>query len=105
MRPSHSRSRKPWPASLPAVGSVSRYLADAYLATFTANSAEVPPITTARWYGGQAEVPSVRSFSSRNRVRLSGLSRALVSWNRKLLLAEPPPFAMKTSSYSSPGEA
>jgi hypothetical protein len=51
-------------------------------------------MTTARWYGGQAEVPRVLSFSSRKRARLSGFRRALVSWKRKLLLAEPPPLAM-----------
>ena len=46
---SSSRSRNPCAASDPEVGSVSRYLADAYLAVFSANSALVPPITTARW--------------------------------------------------------
>ena len=57
-------------------------------------SAEVPPMTTARWYGGQADVPRVLSFSSRKRARPSGFRRALVSWKRKLLFAEPPPLAM-----------
>jgi hypothetical protein len=52
------------------------------LAVFKANSADVPPMTTARWYGGQAEVPRVRSFSSRNRSMLERLRTALVSWNR-----------------------
>ena len=35
-------------------------------------------------------------------VRLASFSSALVSWNRKLLLAEPPPLAMKKNLYSSP---
>ncbi len=43
-------------------------------------------MTTPRWYGGQAEVPILRSFSSRKLIRLVSFSRALVSWNRKLLL-------------------
>ncbi len=33
---------------------------------------------------------------------VAGLSSALVSWNSSDLLAEPPPFAMNSSSYSSP---
>jgi len=37
------------PASVPWVGRVSRYLAEASLATFNAYSALVPPITMARW--------------------------------------------------------
>ena len=64
---SSSRSRNPCPAAEPAEGSVSRYLADAYLAVFSANSALVPPTTMARWYGGHAAVPSERIFSSRKR--------------------------------------
>ena len=43
-------------------------------------------MTTARWYGGQAEVPSRRSLSSRKASRLVGLRSALVSWNRKRLV-------------------
>ena len=39
-------------------------------------------MTTARWYGGHADVPRLRNFSSRKAVRLSGLSSALVAWNR-----------------------
>ncbi len=76
------------------MGSASRYFADAYFAVLRACSAEVPPMTMARWYGGQAAVPSERSFSSRNRVMATGLSTALVSWNRNDLFAEPPPLAM-----------
>jgi hypothetical protein len=44
---------------LPVVGSVSKYLQVASLTVFRLNSAEVPPITTARWYGGHACVPNV----------------------------------------------
>ena len=52
------------------------------LATFSAYSADVPPMTMARWYGGQADVPRVRSFSSKNFMRLAGFSSAFVSWKR-----------------------
>ena len=38
---------------------LSRYLVEASLTVFRLNSAEVPPITMARWYGGQAAVPKV----------------------------------------------
>jgi hypothetical protein len=60
----------------------------------------VPPITTARWYGGQAAVPRERIFSSRNSIIRVGLRIAFVSWNRKDLLAEPPPLAMNRNLYS-----
>ena len=46
---SSSVSRKAWPAGEPDVGKVSRYFAEAYLAVFRANSADVPPMTMARW--------------------------------------------------------
>ncbi|SKY13087.1 Uncharacterised protein [Mycobacteroides abscessus subsp. abscessus] len=59
-------------------------------------------MTTARWYGGQAAVPNDRIFSSRKVSRRSGLRIALVSWNRKDLLALPPPLAMKRNLYSGP---
>ncbi len=63
-------------------------------------------MTTARWYGGHAAVPSERIFSSRNSSSRAGLSTALVSWNRNDLLAEPPPLAMKRNLYSgSPSSA
>ena len=75
------------------------------MATFSVYSADVPPITTARWYGGHAAVPSDRTFSSRNAARLRGFRRAFVSWKRKLLLADPPPLAMNRNLYSSPGTA
>jgi len=99
---SSSRSRNPCPAADPDDGSVSRYLADAYLAVFSANSAEVPPTTMARWYGGHAAVPRMRIFSSRNEAIRAGFSTALVSWYRNDLLAEPPPLAMNRNLYSSP---
>ena len=37
-------------------------------------------MTTARWYGGQAAVPSERSFASTKVGRLVGFRSALVSW-------------------------
>jgi hypothetical protein len=57
-------------------------------------------MTTARWYGGQAAVPSERIFSSRNSSRRLGLRTAFVSWKRNDLLAEPPPLAMNRNLYS-----
>src|SRR5579863_8264270 len=99
---SSSASRNPCPAADPERGSVSRYLADAYLAVLSANSALVPPTTMARWYGGQAAVPSDRIFSSRNEAIRTGLSTALVSWYRNDLFADPPPLAMNRNLYSSP---
>jgi hypothetical protein len=71
------------------------------LAVLSAYSAEVPPTTTARWYGGQAAVPSDLIFSSRKAIMRFSLSTALVSWYRNDLLAEPPPLAMNSSLYSS----
>ena len=59
-------------------------------------------MTTARWYGGQAAVPSERIFSSRKLSIRLGLRIALVSWNRNDLLADPPPLAMKRNLYSGP---
>ena len=79
---SNSTSRKPCAEIEPEVGSVSRYFAEAYLAVLSANSAEVPPTTIARWYGGHAAVPSARSFSSRKRIIAASFRTALVSWNR-----------------------
>ena len=102
---SRSRSRNAAPSVPPDVGSVSRYRALASFAVFNAYSALVPPITTPRWYGGHAAVPSVRIFSSIHVANDAGLSSALVSWNSRLLLAEPPPLAMKKNLYSPPGVA
>src|ERR1700691_6249625 len=91
---SSSTSRKPFASIEPSVGSVSRYRADAYLAVLSAYSALVPPTTIARWYGGQADVPRDRIFSSRNEAIRVGFSTALVSWYMYDLLAEPPPLAL-----------
>ena len=44
---------------VPDLKMLSRYLVEASLTVFRLNSAEVPPITMARWYGGQAAVPKV----------------------------------------------
>ena len=77
-----SRSRKPWPPVLPDVGKVSRYRVEASLATLSVCSADVPPITIARWYGGHAAVPRERSFASTNVMRLLGFRSDLVSWYR-----------------------
>src|SRR5260221_176638 len=98
-------SDRPGLAPDPAVGSVSRYRAEAYLAVFSANSALVPPTTIARWYGGQAAVPRERIFWSRNSSMAAGLSTALVSWYRYDLFAEPPPLAMNRNLYSPPSHA
>ena len=43
-------------------------------------SADVPPITIARWYGGHAAVPSVLTFDSMNGRRRSRFRIAAVSW-------------------------
>ena len=55
-------------------------------------------MTIARWYGGQAAVPSVLIFSSRNSSRPRAFSTRGVSWYRKVLFAEPPPLATKRKS-------
>src|SRR5215472_16842322 len=102
---SSSTSRNPCPSGSPEVGSVSRYRADAYLAVLRANSALVPPTTIARWYGGQADVPRLRIFSSRNAAILAGFKTAFVSWYRNDLFAEPPPLAMKRNLYAPPSVA
>ncbi|MEY3455709.1 MAG: hypothetical protein RLZZ92_829 [Actinomycetota bacterium] len=47
---SNSRSLKARPVlAFPVVGSESRYLVEANFAVFAVNSAEVPPMTMARW--------------------------------------------------------
>src|SRR6266702_7103541 len=102
---SSSVSRNPWAPIEPEVGSESRYLAEAYLAVFSVNSALVPPTTIARWYGGQAAVPIARSFSVRKAAIRCGFSTALVSWYRYDLLAEPPHLAMNRNLYSAPSVA
>ena len=85
-----------------ASGRSSRERQLASLTVFSVISADVPPMTIARWYGGQAAVPSVRIFSSRNASSDFGFSSAFVSWNRNVLLAEPPPLVTKRKWYSSP---
>ena len=66
-----SRSRKARPYSLPLVCRFSRYFADASFTVFRLDSADVPPITIARWYGGHAAVPSDLIFASMNGISLS----------------------------------
>lgn len=98
-----SRSRKARPNSLPLVCRLSRYLAEASFTVFRQVSAEVPPMASARWYGGHAAVPSDLIFASMKGIRRSGVSSAFVSWKRYDLLAEPPPFAMNINLYWLPG--
>ena len=50
-------------------------------------------------------MPIDRILSSANAGRVAGFSSALVSWYRNVLLADPPPLAMNSSSYSPPGSA
>jgi hypothetical protein len=69
-------------------------LVEASLTVFIVSSADVPPITIARWYGGHAAVPSVSTFSLRNATMRSCVRIDGVAWNRNALLAEPPPLAM-----------
>ena len=73
----------------------------ANFAVLTVCSALVPPITIAKWYGGQAAVQIERSFSSSQLIKLVGLSTALVSWYKNDLFALPPPLAIKRKLYSS----
>mmetsp|Transcript_45504 Transcript_45504/g.74322 ORF Transcript_45504/g.74322 Transcript_45504/m.74322 type:complete len:210 (+) Transcript_45504:1430-2059(+) len=89
---SHSRSRQPCPKDDPFVGSASRSCVDAALTVLRLNSADVPPMTMARWYGGHAAVPNSPIASFMNARRLSGLRMAFVFWYKNVLLAEPPPF-------------
>ncbi len=86
-------------------GRLSRYLALASFAVLSAYSPLVPPMTMARWYGGHAEVPISRSFSSSHSIIRAGFSSALVSWYRYDLLALPPPLAMNRNEYVSPPTA
>jgi hypothetical protein len=46
------------------------------LTVFSVCSADRPPTTKARWYGGHAEVPSDAIFSSKNVIMLFGFSSA-----------------------------
>ena len=47
----------------------------------------------------------MRMRSSRNLSSAAGFSTAGVAWKRNVLLAEPPPLAMKRNLYSSPSSA
>ena len=78
---------------------------EASLTVFRAASADVPPTTNARWYGGHAAVPSVFIFSTRNFSSDAGFRSALVSWKRYVLFADPPPLATKRNLYSAPSVA
>ena len=75
------------------------------MAVLSAYSALVPPTTIARWYGGQAAVPSEPIFSVRKAAMLASFSTALVCWYRKDLFADPPPLAISRNLYSAPGAA
>ena len=55
---------------------------EANFAVSTAYSADVPPITTAKWYGGQAAVPRVCILSNSQGSNVASFSSALVSWYR-----------------------
>mmetsp|Transcript_11136 Transcript_11136/g.33375 ORF Transcript_11136/g.33375 Transcript_11136/m.33375 type:complete len:249 (+) Transcript_11136:2914-3660(+) len=99
---SHSRSRKARPCSLPDLGRPSKYLVEASLTVFRVISADRPPITSARWYGGHAAVPRDLILSSTNSKSDLSFSKALVCWYKNVLFAEPPPFAMNWKWYSLP---
>jgi hypothetical protein len=75
------------------------------LTVLSVNSADMPPMTMARWYGGQAAVPSLRVSLSIQESSVFGFSSAFVSWYRNVLLAEPPPLVMNRKWYSSPSSA
>ena len=66
-----SRSRNARPSSFPLVCRLSRYFAEASFTVFRHVSADVPPITTAKWYGGHAAVPRLLIFASMNGIRRS----------------------------------
>src|SRR3990170_4359759 len=97
-----STSRNACPPLFPDVGKWSKYFVEASFTAFRHASAEVPPTTNARWYGGHAAVPSVFIFSTRNFSSDAGLSSAFVSWKRYILFADPPPLVTKRNLYSIP---
>ena len=72
------------------------------MTVFRQASAEVPPMATAMWYGGQAAVPRCFILSTRYFSSFSGERSAFVSWKSWVLLAEPPPFATNRNLYSAP---
>jgi len=63
---SASKSLNARPCSFPLVWILSKKRAEASLTVFKVYSAESPPTTTAKCYGGQADVPKVCTFSSMN---------------------------------------
>mmetsp|Transcript_98253 Transcript_98253/g.273297 ORF Transcript_98253/g.273297 Transcript_98253/m.273297 type:complete len:203 (+) Transcript_98253:595-1203(+) len=73
-----SRYARPW--SFPVCGRSSRYRADASFTVFRQSSAERPPMTMARWYGGHADVPKVTTFSAMKASKDFGFSKAFVCW-------------------------
>mmetsp|Transcript_19909 Transcript_19909/g.32492 ORF Transcript_19909/g.32492 Transcript_19909/m.32492 type:complete len:211 (-) Transcript_19909:167-799(-) len=91
---SHSTSRKALPNLFPEVGKPSRYLQLANLTVFRFCSAERPPTTSARWYGGQAAVPMFWTCSVTKSMKAFSLSTPFVFCKSCVLLALPPPFAM-----------
>jgi len=88
---SHSRSRNARPDASPLDGKLSKSFTDASFTVFSVISADSPPITMAKWYGGHAEVPREVIFSVRKARSESGFRSALVCWYKKVLFAEPPP--------------
>ena len=64
-----------------------------------------PTCRRSRARGGTADTQRCRACAASRRASVSnddGLSSAFVSWNSRLLFAEPPPLAMNNSLYASP---
>mmetsp|Transcript_73633 Transcript_73633/g.175583 ORF Transcript_73633/g.175583 Transcript_73633/m.175583 type:complete len:239 (+) Transcript_73633:56-772(+) len=95
---SQSKSRKARPMALPDTGSPSRYLQLASFTVFKFCSADRPPTTKAKWYGGQAAVPMPFTISATNSAKALSLRTPLVFCSSWVLLALPPPFAMYSTS-------
>mmetsp|Transcript_12050 Transcript_12050/g.39433 ORF Transcript_12050/g.39433 Transcript_12050/m.39433 type:complete len:251 (-) Transcript_12050:652-1404(-) len=102
---SQASSRNARPFASPDRGRPSKYFVDASLTVLSVISADRPPTTSARWYGGHAAVPRPLIFSSTKASRDASFSSALVCWKRKVLFADPPPLATKRKWYSSPSAA
>jgi Kef-type K+ transport system membrane component KefB len=79
---SSSRSRNPWPSSEPTGGQAVEVAGRRVLGRLQRVLRRGAADHDARWYGGHAAVPSVRSFSSSHRSSDDRFSSALVSWNR-----------------------
>ena len=90
------------PVLFPFFGNLSRYLIEANFRVFILNSADMPPITIAKWYGGHADVPILIIASYRKDLKAFGLRTDFVFWYRKDLFADPPPFWIKANLYSFP---